>query len=263
MNDTHSLWVDRGFTPEVPAKAKKAKIDPELGFAAIREDLGGGFNDMTYVFSKRLSGPALKKAFVRSVIYGHLLHDFFFLSAAGNDWAERTDDGLIDATTAVVPDEYDPLYAKCGSGAATDTSHHALLRGVQLLGRAARGGTRTEAIMSTRRTSASSLAPTARSSFPRSPTASSPTTTRPHRAADSALFQMLARFEKVDVSMAAMGSQEETQEDKNIDDARGQAQGDQRKRERRRRRQVAVCETGQHGRRGDRGAAARAVAGRS
>ena len=29
---------------------------------------------------------------------------------------------------------------------------------------------------------------------------------------------MLARFEKVDVSMAAMGSQEETEEDKKIDD---------------------------------------------
>jgi hypothetical protein len=68
-----------------------------------------------------MGGSSLKKAWLRAVIYGHLLHDFQMLSAAGSDWAERDADNRIDSTTAVVPDAYDPLYAKCGSGAAVDT----------------------------------------------------------------------------------------------------------------------------------------------
>lgn len=135
MNDTHSLWVMQG-SADVPEKAKKLKIDKAMGFAALREDLGGGYNDMTYVFPKKLTGPALKKAFIRSVIFGQLLHDFHMLSTAGSDWAERSPDNIIDSTTSVVPDEYDPLYAKCGSGAAADTfinhyaSKHSFLAGL-------------------------------------------------------------------------------------------------------------------------------------
>lgn len=215
MNDTHSLWVIEG-SPEVPAKAAKVKIDPEMGFAAMREDLGGGFNDMTYVFSKRLSGPALKKAFVRSVIYGHLLHDFFFLSAAGNDWAERTDDGLIDATTAVVPDEYDPLYARCGSGAATDTfithfgGEFSFLAGLPAM-------REEEAILSKAHKCVIAGA-NGKIFIPKKPEGKLTYDDTPAPGSRLALFQMLARFEKVDISMAALGSQKETQEDKNIDD---------------------------------------------
>lgn len=119
FGDTHSLWVMEG-SEKVPEKAKDVAIDRELGFAALREDLGGGYNDMTYVFSRKLKGSALKKAYLRSIIYGHLLHDFQMLATAGSDFAKR-EDGIIDAKTAIVPDEYDPLYAKCGSGAAIDT----------------------------------------------------------------------------------------------------------------------------------------------
>ncbi len=215
MNDTHSLWVMQG-SPEVPAKAKKLKIDPDMGFAAMREDLGGGFNDMTYVFSKKLSGPALKKAFMRSIIYGHLLHDFFFLSAAGNDWAERSPEGLIDATTAVVPDEYDPLYAKCGSGSAVDTfvTHFAgefdFLAGIPAV-------KDEEAIISKGHKCVIDGAD-GKVFIPKKPDGKITYDDTPAPGSRLALFQMLARFERVDVSMAAMGSQEETQEDKNIDD---------------------------------------------
>lgn len=215
MNDTHSRWVMQG-SPEVPKKAKKLKIDPAMGFAAMREDLGGGFNDMTYVFSKKLSGPALKKAFARSVIYGHLLHDFFYLSTAGNDWAERTDDGLINAATAVVPDEYDPLYAKCGSGAAIDSlvSHYsgefAWLSDIKAQKDA-------QAILNTAHTC---IVDGARGKIfiPKKPDGKLTYDDTPAPGSRLALNQMLPRFERVDVSMAAMGSQEETDEDKNISD---------------------------------------------
>lgn len=120
LNDTHQLFAIEG-SPIIPKKAAKVRIDPAMGFGVLREDLGGGYNDLTFVFSKKLSGPALKKSWLRAVIYGHLLHDFQMLSAAGSDWAVRDADNRIDSTTAVVPDEYDPLYAKCGSGAAVDT----------------------------------------------------------------------------------------------------------------------------------------------
>jgi len=215
MNDTHSLWVMQG-SAEVPAKAKKAKIDPQLGFAAIREDLGGGYNDMTYVFSKKLSGAALKKAFATSIVYGSLLHDFFYLSTAGNDWADRTPDGLIDATTAVVPDEYDPLYAKCGSVAAVETFKNHYTSDIPWLGDIS-GSSDADAILKTAHECVMDGArgkihinkkPEGKLTFDEIPAPSS----------RQAIMQMLARFEKIDVSMAAMGSQEETEEDKKIDD---------------------------------------------
>jgi hypothetical protein len=120
LNDTHQLFAIEG-SEIIPKKAAKVRIDPAMGFGVLREDLGGGYNDLTFVFSRKMSGSQLKKAWLRAVIYGHLLHDFQMLSAAGSDWAVRDADNRIDSTTAVVPDEYDPLYAKCGSGAAVDT----------------------------------------------------------------------------------------------------------------------------------------------
>ena len=216
MNDTHSLWVMQG-SPDVPKKAGKAAIDPKLDFAAFREDLGGGYNDMTYVFSKKLGGDALKKAFAVSIVYGHLLHDFFYLSAAGNDWAERTDDGLIDAKTAVVPDEYDPLYAKCGAVAAVDTliNHYSgdmpWLAGLPSV-------KDEETILKTAHECIIAGA-NGKIFIPTKPKEADLTfDDTPAPGSRLALFQMLARFEKVDVSMAAMGSQEETEEDKKIDD---------------------------------------------
>jgi len=215
MNDTHSLWVMEG-SPDVPAKASDTKIDPTLGFAARREDLGGGYNDMTYVFSKKLKGAELKKAYARSIIYGHLLHDFFYLSAAGNDWAERSDDGLIDATTAVVPDKYDPLYAKCGSGAAIDTFINHFGQEFPFLGGMKANGVE-EAVINAGHQCVIDGAD-GKVFIPKKPPGKITYDDTPAPGSRLALFQMLARFERVDVSMAAMGSQEATQEDKNISD---------------------------------------------
>jgi hypothetical protein len=107
--DTHTYWVMQG-SPQVPEKAKGVKIDPDLGFGVHREDLGGGFQEMTFVFSKKLSGSKLKRAYLQSHIYRHLHIDFQMLAAAGGDFEIGT-----------VPDKYDKEYAYCGSGAALDT----------------------------------------------------------------------------------------------------------------------------------------------
>jgi hypothetical protein len=107
--DTHTIWAMEG-TSLIPDKAKGTKIDPSLGFGVHREDLGGGFQEMTFVFSKKLSGAKLKHAYLRSHIYRHLHTDFQMLAASGGDFQE-----------GIVPDKYDPEYAYCGSLAAMDT----------------------------------------------------------------------------------------------------------------------------------------------
>ena len=93
----------------IPDKAKKTKVDPDLGWGVHREDLGGGYQEMTFVFSKKLAGNKLKQAYLRSHIYRHIFTDFQTLSASGGDFKE-----------GIVPDKYDPAYAKCGSEAAID-----------------------------------------------------------------------------------------------------------------------------------------------
>jgi hypothetical protein len=108
-NDTHTIWAMQG-SAHVPEKAKKVKVDADLGFGTHREDLGGGFQEMTFVFSKKLSGTRLKHAYLRSHIYRHLHTDFQMLAASGGDFEE-----------GIVPDEFDPNYAYCGSLSAMDT----------------------------------------------------------------------------------------------------------------------------------------------
>lgn len=107
--DTHALWLMEG-SDKIPEKAKDAKQDPALGFAVYREDLGGGFQEMTFVFSKKLSGPKLKYAYLRSHVYRHLFSDFQLLATAGGDYKGD-----------IVPDKHDQVYAYCGSQAAVDS----------------------------------------------------------------------------------------------------------------------------------------------
>ncbi|MEE9382307.1 MAG: hypothetical protein V3V08_02710 [Nannocystaceae bacterium] len=108
-NDTHALWVMEG-SPKIPKKAHNIAIDKKLGFGVHREDLGGGYQEMIFVFSKRMSGKALKRAYLQSHIYRHIFSDFQLLATAGSDFPDK-----------VVPDKYDPEYARCASGAALDT----------------------------------------------------------------------------------------------------------------------------------------------
>ncbi|TPV94504.1 MAG: hypothetical protein B7733_14780 [Myxococcales bacterium FL481] len=108
-NDTHALWVMEG-SPKMPAKAKGVKTDKMLGFGVHREDLGGGYQEMVFVFSKKLKGAKLKRAYLQSHIYRHIFSDFQLLATAGSDFPDK-----------IVPDKYDPEYARCASGAALDT----------------------------------------------------------------------------------------------------------------------------------------------
>ena len=106
--DTHARWTMEG-SASIPEVAKTVKPDKELGFGIHREDLGGGYQEMTFVFSKKLAGAALKEAYLRSLIYRQVFTDFATLSAAGGDF----EDG-------VVPDKHDPDYAYCASQMAYD-----------------------------------------------------------------------------------------------------------------------------------------------
>ena len=211
LTDTHSLWVMAG-SASVPDKAKNINIDKNTCFGVLREDLGGGHNELTFVFSKKLSGPKLKKAFLQSVVFGHLLHDFGMLATAGSDWAERDADNVIDSRTAIVPDEYDPLYARCGSGAAVDTlikhysKEYAVLEGLS-------GAKDEEAILNV----AHKCVIEGSNGKIRLPAKDDDKDVEgPAPGSRLAFFQMLARFEKVDVDLDAMSGDKETAEDKEI-----------------------------------------------
>ncbi|NJK32637.1 MAG: hypothetical protein HC927_09630 [Deltaproteobacteria bacterium] len=80
--DTHARWLKEG-SADIPEVAQKVKIDKELGFGVHREDLGGGYQEMTFVFAKNLSGDKLKEAYIRSLLYRQVFTDFATLSAAG------------------------------------------------------------------------------------------------------------------------------------------------------------------------------------
>ncbi len=214
LNDTHTIWAMEGSS-KVPAKAQGLKIDPALGFAAMREDLGGGYNELTYVFSRKLSGPALKKAFIRSIIYGHLLHDFQMLSTAGSDFAVRDADNVIDSRTAVVPDKYDPLYAKCGSGAATETliqhfgSKYPILSDLK-------SNIPAEKIL---QQAHECVIEGARGEIHIPAKDDDKDVEGPAPGSRLALYQMLTRYENIDVNLAKMASEKKTEEDEIIEDA--------------------------------------------
>ena len=104
-----ALWLTEG-SDQIPEKAKNAKVDPELGFAVHREDLGGGFQEMIFIFPKKLTGTKLKYAYLRSHIYRHLFSDFRLLATAGGDFEGK-----------IVPDKHDEAYAHCGSQAGLDS----------------------------------------------------------------------------------------------------------------------------------------------
>lgn len=214
LNDTHTIWAIEG-SPLIPADAKNLRPDKGMGFAVKREDLGGGYNDLTFVFSKKLKGGALKKAYLRSIIYAHLLHDFQMLATAGSDFAKRDSDNVIDATTAVVPDKYDPLYAKCGSGAAVETliahfkGKYPLLsdlsgiknpeKALDIAHKCVIEGARGDIHVPSRDDDKDVEGPAPGSRL--------------------AFYQMLARYESIDVDLAAMGTDKRTAEDDVIDEA--------------------------------------------
>lgn len=106
--DTHARWAMEG-SDMIPAAAKDVEIDEEVGYGLHREDLGGGYQEITFIFSKKLKGNKLKEAYLRSLIYRQVFSDFATLSAAGGDFEGGQ-----------VPDENDPDYAYCASRMALD-----------------------------------------------------------------------------------------------------------------------------------------------
>jgi hypothetical protein len=213
LNDTHQLFVVEG-SQLVPPKAKKVRVDPSMGFGVLREDLGGGYNDLTFVFSRKLGGSSLKKAWLRAVIYAHLLHDFQMLSAAGGDWAERDENNRIDPKTAVVPDAYDPLYAKCGSAAAVDTliayyrDNYAFLADMQ----GSKDEDRIHAIAHT------CVISGADGKVHVPPKGDKTDVEGPAPGSYLALRQMMARFTDMDLTVAKMADERPTAEDELIDE---------------------------------------------
>lgn len=105
--DTHARWAMAG-SDKIPAGVK-VKYEDDLGFGVHREDLGGGYSETTFVFDKKLRGDALREAYLRSLIYRQVFSDFATLSAAGGDFEGGQ-----------VPDENDPDYAYCASRMALD-----------------------------------------------------------------------------------------------------------------------------------------------
>jgi hypothetical protein len=214
LNETHSMWVVEG-SAKLPDKAKKTKIDPDLGFGVHREDLGGGYNELTFVFSRKLGGTGLKKAFLRSIVYGQLLTDFGMLATAGSDFAVRDADNVIDSKTSVVPDKYDPLYAKCGSAAALDTfithfkGKYAML--ADLPAQSDSDAILEQAHKCVIAGAAGEIHVPAKGDMKDQE--------GPAPGSRLALYQMLARFENIDVNMAKMASEQKTEEDEVIEDA--------------------------------------------
>jgi hypothetical protein len=167
------------------------------------------------VFSKGLSGGALKKAFLQSVIYAHLLHDFQMLSTAGSDFAQRDEDNVIDSRTAVVPDKYDPIYAKCGSEAAVNTlvAHYggtySVLSGLS-------GSKNSDAILDKAH---KCVIEGARGDIHVPEKGDDKDVEGPAPGSRLALYQMLARYENIDVNIAKMDADVKTEEDDVIEDA--------------------------------------------
>lgn len=105
--DTHARWAMQGSS--LIPEGVKVKPESELGFGIHREDLGGGYQEITFVFDKKLRGDDLREAYLRSLVYRQMFSDFATLSAAGGDFEGGQ-----------VPDENDADYAYCASRMALD-----------------------------------------------------------------------------------------------------------------------------------------------
>jgi hypothetical protein len=57
LNETNTVWAQEG-SALIPEKAKGVKIDKAIGYGFFREDLGAGYNDLTFVFSAKLSATS-------------------------------------------------------------------------------------------------------------------------------------------------------------------------------------------------------------
>lgn len=212
--ETHTIWAMQGSTL-VPEKAKGVAIDKVSGYGFFREDLGGGYNDLTFVFSPKLSGGELKRAFLHSMLFRQLLTDYQMLATAGGDFAVKGPDGGVDPNTSIVPDKYDPLYARCGATAALDTMIVGYGSTFKMLGGLTAKVKDTEKALGVAH---KCIIEGAKGDIRIPPKDDEFDTEGPAPASRLALFQMLARFEKFDVDLAALSGDKRTVEDDAIDE---------------------------------------------
>ncbi len=214
LNETNTVWAVEG-SPLIPEKAKTVKIDKAIGYGFSREDLGAGYNDLTFVFSAKLSGNELKRAFLHSMLFRQLLSDYQMLATAGGDFAKRNDQGQPDANTSIVPDKYDPLYATCGATAALDT----MLVGYgstfpALAGLPSRVKDSNKALTIAHKC----IIDGAKGDIHVPAKDDEYDVEGPAPGSRLAIYQMLARFEKFDVDTAALSGAKRTPEDDVIDE---------------------------------------------
>jgi hypothetical protein len=184
--DTHARWTMAG-SPSIPAGVK-VKYEEELGFGVHREDLGGGYQEMTFVFDKKLRGDELREAYLRSLIYRQVFSDFATLSAAGGDFESGS-----------VPDEHDPDYAFCASRMALDGAINDFGEEKDILKGLKSTQTNEDQLVTTAVECVLARIPTGINRGVEGDEARPPAMyTR------TALFQMLARFTKVDVNLDNM-----------------------------------------------------------
>jgi hypothetical protein len=121
---------------------------------------------------------------------------------------------VIDATTAVVPDKFDPLYAKCGSAAAIDTfinhfgSKFPVLQGLP-------ADADGEAVQ---KKAHECVIAGAAGEIHIPAKGDDKDIEGPAPGSRLAIYQMLTRFENVDVNMAKMAGDVPTAEDEELDD---------------------------------------------
>lgn len=214
LGETHTIWAVQG-SELIPEKARGVAIDKESGYGFFREDLGGGYNDLTFVFSPKLSGDSLKRAFIHSMLFRQLLTDYQMLATAGGDFAKKGEGGGVDPNTSIVPDKYDPLYARCGATAALDTMLVGYGGTFKLLaGMSSKMKDSDKAL-----TVAHKCVTTGAKADIRIPDKDDEFDTEgPAPASRLAIYQMLARFEKFDVDTAAMAGDKRMAEDDVIDE---------------------------------------------
>jgi hypothetical protein len=214
LGETHTIWAQEG-SALIPEKAKSVVIDKETGYGFFREDLGGGYNDLTFVFSKKLAGDALKRAFIHSLLFRQLLTDYQMLATAGGDFAKKNEGGTVDPNTSIVPDKYDPLYARCGGTAALDTMLVGYGATFPLLAGMASKQKDSEKAL----TVAHKCIIEGAKGDIRIPEKDDEFDTEgPAPASRLAIYQMLARFEKFDVDTAALSGDKRMAEDDTIEE---------------------------------------------
>jgi hypothetical protein len=185
--DTHARWLMEG-SAKMPDEARKVKIDEELGFGVYREDLGGGYQELIFVFSKKMRGDALKEAYLRSLLYRQVFSDFATLSAAGGDFEDGT-----------VPDENDPDYAYCASRMALDAMINDFAADKPILSGLKSTQTNEDKLVTIAVDCILARIPSGINRGVEGDEARPPA-----MSTRNAFFQMLARFTKVDVNLANM-----------------------------------------------------------